>query len=106
MPHRLSALQKNGEEGWRKRVSRNLDLDPALRSKSPSPSISTEDITVRLREKRSMSPAARPSSIADRLSKLDNAQGGWRDRVGGSASQDAKKFTIEHKMGGMLCPEL
>ena len=38
---------------------------------------------------------ARPSSIADRLTLLDQSQEGWRDRVG---ETDVKKFTIEHKI--------
>ena len=37
----------------------------------------------------------RPSSIADRLSLLGNAQEGWRTRV---AEKDMSRFTVEGKM--------
>ncbi|KAH3747622.1 hypothetical protein DPMN_182050 [Dreissena polymorpha] len=88
---RLNALKKSGEEEWKKRVARPLNLDNGdRRSASPEPSPQV----VRMRDKKGPE-AVRPSSIADRLSLLDASQDGWRDRVG---ENDHKKFTIEHKI--------
>ena len=89
---RLNALKKSGDEEWKKRVSRPLDLD-RLERRSASPEL-TPPTVVKMREKKALD-TPRPSSIADRLSALDNAQEGWRDRVG---ETDVKKFTIEHKI--------
>lgn len=90
---RLNALKKSGDEEWKKRVSRPVDLD-RLDRRSASPEITPPTTAVKMREKRGLD-APRPSSIADRLSALDSAQEGWRDRVG---ETDVKKFTIEHKI--------
>ena len=82
-------LKKSGEEDWKKRVSRPLDYDSAG-SAGSSPE-------VKRREKKLDLP--RPSSIADRLNLLENSQEGWKGRVG---ETDAKRFTVAHKLAGML----
>ncbi|WAR09751.1 SVIL-like protein [Mya arenaria] len=88
---RLNALKKSGDEEWKKRVSRPLELDK-LDRRSTSPE--TPVAIVKMREKTG-SGVPRPSSIADRLSSLTGSQDGWRDRVG---ETDVKKFTVEHKL--------
>jgi len=85
-------LKKSGEEEWKKRVARPLDLDKLdRRSTSPESPVAA----VKMREKRSEVAMARPSSIADRLSLLEGSQEGWKGRI---EETDVKKFTIEHKI--------
>ncbi|KAL3854898.1 hypothetical protein ACJMK2_014134 [Sinanodonta woodiana] len=83
LAERLNALKKSGDEEWKKRVSRDLDLDQL---KTPSP--------VRMREKKEFS-TPRPSSIADRLTLLKSAGEDWRGRI---EEKDVKQFTVAHKI--------
>ncbi|XP_078327129.1 uncharacterized protein LOC111123958 isoform X12 [Crassostrea virginica] len=82
---RLSQLKKSGEEEWRKRLSKPGDLQ-------------TGEVEVKLRAKKGLD-APRPHSIADRLNLLENSQGGWRGRV---EENDAKRFTVAHKLAGQV----
>eukprot|EP00105_Crassostrea_gigas_P036050 XP_019920198.1 PREDICTED: uncharacterized protein LOC105321680 isoform X13 [Crassostrea gigas] len=82
---RLSLLKKSGEEEWKKRVSKPAELQ-------------AEEVEVKLREKRALD-APRPHSIADRLNLLETSQIGWKGRV---EENDAKRFTVAHKLAGQV----
>lgn len=84
--NRMNQLKHSGEEEWKKRVQRNLELEPG----------SASLMEVKLREKVG-NGNTRPSSIADRLTLLNTAQMGWKERV---EETDAKRFTVAHKLAG------
>ena len=88
LSNRMQLLQKSGEEAWKRRVNKSNSIDNV--AESPSFDISV----VKLREK-SGPKAERPSSIADRLSKLEGSMDNWRDRL---EEKDVKQFTVEGKM--------
>ena len=107
---RLASLQKNGEEGWRRRIggsNRDLSSTTPLSAlegtewrRAPGPLTPLSDApAVRRRHDEGLAgprtPCARPTSIADRLSLLQHTQEGWRGRV---AEKDATQFTVEGKM--------
>jgi len=93
---RLAALQKHGEEEWRKRIknkSESPDLIIGKVSKSGVISSSSGDEeVVTLRTPKS---SIRPVSLVDRLSKLSSAQNEWQKKVG---EKDTEKFTVAGKM--------
>ncbi|XP_046380954.2 supervillin-like isoform X3 [Haliotis rufescens] len=77
---RLNALKKSGEEDWRRRVPKTLDLDTP----------------VKLRDKTNLAGVERPSSLADRLKNLDESKGGWKERV---EEKDQEQFTVKGRLG-------
>nr|AEX09201.1 supervillin putative [Pandinus cavimanus] len=87
---RLAALQRSGEEQWRKRLTTLKTDDPEGEIKS--------SLTVIRREVK-QGQLQRPSSIADRLSLLEEAQDKWKSRV---EEKDATKFTVAGKMGHVI----
>ena len=91
---RLSALQTNGEQAWRKRIGKDEpqehnNIDAELQQLVGE---------VKLRDKSKMKGSkdgTRPVSLAERLSNLDEAQEGWKDRV---EKKDVTQFTLDEKM--------
>ena len=120
----MAALQKNGEEGWKKKVvkvsPRPKSVMPALdilktnagANDAPNSLLISSDKEnnktpegVTLRKKsyaqnelnllNSTTTGGRPVSITDRLSKLQSSQQTWQGRVG---EKDNSKFTVAGKM--------
>ena len=99
---RLASLQKNGEEGWKKRVKKEETETPELLDKISKLNSAQSDwqkkgkagdgdeVTLRPQQQQ-----ARPVSLVDRLSKLNNAQTDWQKKVG---EKDTDKFTVAGKM--------
>uniref|UniRef100_T1J6L1 HP domain-containing protein n=1 Tax=Strigamia maritima TaxID=126957 RepID=T1J6L1_STRMM len=83
---RLAALRKSGEENWKERIEVE---NGGVRKRS----------LVEIRESR-RDREQRPSSIVDRISKLEIAQETWKQRV---EEKDSAQFTVAGRMG---CPEL
>ena len=93
---RLAALQKAGDEEWKKKVRKESQESSLIVGKLPKISVSDssekEEAAVVLRSKQ---PSARPVSLVDRLSKLNAAQNEWQKKVG---EKDSEKFTVAGKM--------
>ena len=96
LAERLAALKQSGEEGWKKRVKKDTDRAELIVNKVKMPEVggnNTEnEDPVRLRAPK---PASRPTSLVDRLSKLNEAQNEWHKKVG---EKDSEKFTVAGKM--------
>ena len=85
---RLTALQTSGEESWKKRISKDVDAEKLQQLVGE----------VKLRDKSKLRGGGgdqRPVSLAERLSYLDEAQEGWKERVG---EKDVRQFTLDEKM--------
>ena len=96
LAERLAALKQSGEEGWKKRVKKDTDRAELIVNKVKMPEVggnNTEnEDPVRLRAPKA---ASRPTSLVDRLSKLNEAQNEWQKKVG---EKDSEKFTVAGKM--------
>jgi len=93
---RLAALQKHGEEEWRKRIKNKSDSPELIIGKVPRREVisssSGDEEVVTLRAPKNN---VRPVSLVDRLSKLNSAQNEWQKKVG---DKDTEKFTVAGKM--------
>jgi len=93
---RLAALQKHGEEEWRKRVKNKSDSPELIIGKvSRSGVISSSSGDEEVVTLRTPKNNVRPVSLVDRLSKLNSAQNEWQKKVG---DKDTEKFTVAGKM--------
>ncbi|XP_070186680.1 supervillin-like isoform X3 [Littorina saxatilis] len=78
---RLNQLKTSGEENWKRKVMKDGDTPLSA-------------VDVKLREKKGLA-AVRPTSISDRLCKLDRSAETWKERV---EETDAKHFTVANKL--------
>merc|ERR1719495_2942801 len=77
-------------------------LNQARESDQQPPKPQQRDVSpVQLRRHQGVgAPAARPVSLMDRMSKLNQAQNQWQRKV---EDKDTKKFTVEGKMEREKC---
>ena len=75
--YRLAALQKHGNEDWKRRT----DVSPQINRNNRTDATSS---------------GGRPVTIADRLSHLNDSQATWKAKV---QDKDSKQFTVEGKLG-------
>lgn len=87
--NRLNQLKTSGEESWKKRVNKEDIIDP-------------DTPNIKLLTKRSLTPV-RPSTIADRLTKLEVSSESWKVRV---EETDAKRFTVASKISKTIVGKL
>ena len=106
----MAALQKSGEENWKKKVvkpessvldilnSNLMDRDQkksnAAENETPTKTTTTTEEKVQMRNNNNAANN-RPVSIVDRLSKLQTAQNAWQNKV---ETKDVKQFTVAGKM--------